>query len=64
VAHVWIVRHGKAQISTPTHGVTTQYLVEDDVNPTGLPQVFDEVVNGAVTRTYTYGLQSIRLLQS
>jgi RHS repeat-associated protein len=39
--------------------VTTQYLVEDDVNPTGLPQVLDEIVNGAVTRTYTYGLQRI-----
>ena len=32
---------------------------EDDVNPTGYPQVFDETVNGLVTRTYTYGLQRI-----
>jgi hypothetical protein len=39
-------------------GVTTQYLV-DDLNPTGLPQVVEEVVNGAVQRTYTYGLQRI-----
>jgi RHS repeat-associated protein len=39
-------------------GVTTQYLV-DDLNPTGLPQVVEEVVNGAVTRQYTYGLQRI-----
>jgi RHS repeat-associated protein len=39
--------------------VTTQYLVEDDVNPTGLPQVFEESVNGIVQRTYTYGLQRI-----
>jgi RHS repeat-associated protein len=38
--------------------VTTQYLV-DDLNPTGLPQVVEEVVNGAVTRQYTYGLQRI-----
>jgi RHS repeat-associated protein len=38
--------------------VTTQYLV-DDLNPTGLPQVVEEVVNGAVTRQYTYGLQGI-----
>jgi RHS repeat-associated protein len=36
-----------------------QYLVEDDINSTGLPQVMDEIVNGAVTRTYTYGLQRI-----
>ena len=39
-------------------GVITQYLV-DDLNPTGLPQVVEEVVNGAVTRQYTYGLQRI-----
>ena len=38
--------------------MTTQYLV-DDLNPTGLPQVVEEVVNGAVTRQYTYGLQRI-----
>ena len=38
--------------------VTTRYLV-DDLNPTGLPQVVEEVVNGAVTRQYTYGLQRI-----
>lgn len=31
----------------------------DSLNPTGLPQVLDEVVNGSVTRTYTYGLQRI-----
>jgi RHS repeat-associated protein len=29
------------------------------VNPTGYPQVFDELTNGVVTRTYTYGLQRI-----
>jgi RHS repeat-associated protein len=40
------------------NGVTTQYLV-DDLNPTGLPQVVEEVVNDAVTRQYTYGLQRI-----
>jgi len=38
--------------------VTTQYLV-DDLNPTGYAQVVEEVVNGAVTRQYTYGLQRI-----
>jgi RHS repeat-associated protein len=43
--------------------VTSQYLVEDDVNPTGLPQVVEELTGpigaGVVTRTYTYGLQRI-----
>jgi len=29
------------------------------VNPTGLPQVFEESVNGVVQREYTYGLQRI-----
>jgi len=40
-----------------------KYLVEDDVNPTGLPQVFEESVNGVVLRTYTYGptAQSARI---
>ena len=41
---------------------TTQYLV-DDLNPTGYPQVVDELVgpigSAAVQRTYTYGLQRI-----
>jgi RHS repeat-associated protein len=31
----------------------------DDLNPTGYAQVVEEVVNGAVTRQYTYGLQRI-----
>ena len=39
-------------------GVATNYLV-DTLNPTGLPQVLDETVNGAVTRTYAYGLQRV-----
>jgi RHS repeat-associated protein len=46
-------------VTTASGTVTTQYLVEDDVNPTGLPQVVEELVNGAVTRQYTYGLQRI-----
>lgn len=37
---------------------STQYLVSE-VNPTGLPQVVDEIVSGAVQRTYTYGLARI-----
>jgi YD repeat-containing protein len=47
------------RVAETASGVTTQYLVEDDVNPTGLPQVFDETVNGVVQRTYTYGFQRI-----
>jgi RHS repeat-associated protein len=36
----------------------TRYLV-DDLNPTGYGQVVEEIVSGAVTRQYTYGLQRI-----
>jgi len=31
------------RVAKTANGVTTQYLVEDDVNPTGLPQVVDEL---------------------
>jgi RHS repeat-associated protein len=51
------------RVAKIVNGVTTQYLV-DDLNPTGLPQVVEEVVNGAVTRQYTYGLQRISENQS
>jgi RHS repeat-associated protein len=48
------------RVAKTVNGVTTQYLVESDLNPTGYPQVFDELnTGGAVTRTYTYGLQRI-----
>jgi RHS repeat-associated protein len=48
------------RISKTVNGVTTQYLVESDLNPTGYPQVFDELNgSGVVTRTYAYGLQRI-----
>jgi len=47
------------RVAKTANGVATRYLVEDDVNPTGLPQVFDELTGGVVTRTYTYGLQRI-----
>ena len=52
---------GEGQVSTVrvNMGVTTKSLIVDDVNPTGLPQVFEESVNGVVQRTYTYGLQRI-----
>jgi RHS repeat-associated protein len=51
------------RVAKTVNGVSTQYLVEDDVNPTGLPQVVEELTGsfgaGVVTRTYTYGLQRI-----
>jgi RHS repeat-associated protein len=46
------------RVAKTVNGVTTQYLV-DNLNPTGYPQIFDELSGGAVTRTYTYGLQRI-----
>src|SRR5207244_6408991 len=46
------------RVSESVGGAATKYLV-DTLNPTGLPQVLDEAVNGAVTRTYAYGLQRI-----
>jgi RHS repeat-associated protein len=47
------------RVAKTVNGVTTKYLVEDDVNPTGYPQVLDELTGGVVTRTYTYGLQRL-----
>ncbi|MDR5726685.1 MAG: RHS repeat-associated core domain-containing protein [Terriglobia bacterium] len=47
------------RVAKSVSGVVTRYLV-DDLNPTGYPQVVDELNgSGAVTRTYTYGLQRI-----
>jgi len=47
------------RVGKSVNGVVTRYLV-DDLNPTGLPQVMEELNgSGAVTRTYTYGLQRI-----
>jgi RHS repeat-associated protein len=46
------------RVSETVGGTATKYLV-DTVNPTGYAQVIDELVSGAVTRTYAYGLQRI-----
>jgi RHS repeat-associated protein len=46
------------RVAKSVNGVTTRYLI-DDLNPTGLPQVVEELVNGVVQRQYTYGLQLI-----
>src|ERR1035438_10216405 len=51
------------RVAKTVNNVTTWYLVEDDVNPTGLPQVMEEKVGGAVQRVYTYGLQRISQYQ-
>jgi RHS repeat-associated protein len=39
-------------------GTTTQYLI-DYLNPTGLPQIVEEISVGAVQRSYSYGLRRI-----
>jgi RHS repeat-associated protein len=42
------------RVAESVNGLTTQYLV-DDLNPTGYPQVVDELLGGVVSRTYAYG---------
>jgi hypothetical protein len=51
-------RRRKPGLGNRVGGTTTKYLV-DSLNPTGYAQVIDELVGGAVTRTYAYGLQRI-----
>jgi RHS repeat-associated protein len=51
------------RVSETVGGVTTNYLV-DAKNPTGYPQVVDELQSGTVTRTYSYGLERISEKQS
>jgi YD repeat-containing protein len=46
------------RVAKTAGGVTTRYLV-DDRNPTGYAQVLEEIVGGAVARSYTYGLDLI-----
>jgi len=46
------------RVSDTVGGVTTNYLV-DTMNPTGYAQVVDELQNGTVSRTYSYGLERI-----
>src|SRR3974377_431321 len=54
-----IVYDGDGSLVSETVGSTTTKYLVDDKNPTGYSQVMDEIVNGAVTRTYTYGRQLI-----
>jgi RHS repeat-associated protein len=42
------------RVAKTVGGVTTRYLL-DDLNPTHYSQVVEELVNGSVQRTYTYG---------
>ena len=42
------------RVSKTAAGLTTAYLV-DDLNPTGYPQVVEELVGGNVSRSYLYG---------
>jgi len=61
---VMIVYDGDGnRVSETVGGVTTSYLV-DTQNPTGYAQVVDELQSGAVTRTYSYGLERISEAQS
>jgi len=46
------------RVSETVAGVTRQYLV-DMQSPSGYAQVVDELQNGAVTKTYSYGLERI-----
>jgi RHS repeat-associated protein len=56
---VAIVHDGDGnRVSETVGSTTTKYLI-DTLNPTGYSQVLDELVGGAVTKTYTYGLQRI-----
>jgi RHS repeat-associated protein len=58
-AAVTIVYDGDGKrVSETIGGTTTKFLV-DGKNPTGYSQVMEEIVNGAVTRTYTYGRRLI-----
>jgi hypothetical protein len=50
------------RVAKTVNGVTTRYPV-DDLNPTGYALVVEESANGAVQRSYTYGLQRIDVIQ-
>jgi RHS repeat-associated protein len=46
------------RVSKTVAGVTTGFLVAD-LNPTGFPQVVEELQNGSVVRSYSFGLELI-----
>jgi len=43
------------RVAKTAGGITTRFLI-DNVNPTGLAQVIEELTGGTVQRTYTFGL--------
>jgi RHS repeat-associated protein len=51
------------RVAKTAGGVTTGFLV-DDRNPTGYAQVLEEVVGGAVERSYAYGLKLVSQKQA
>ena len=51
------------RVSETVAGITTNYLVADQ-NLTGFAQVFEELQNGGVTRSYSYGLELINQHQT
>lgn len=51
------------RVSETVAGVTTKYLVADQ-NLTGYTQVLDELQNGVVSRSYSYGLELINERQT
>lgn len=51
------------RVSEAVGGTTTNYLV-DTQNPTGYAQVVDELQNGTVARTYSFGLDRISETQT
>jgi RHS repeat-associated protein len=47
--------HGDGNLDSKTAGgVTTRYLI-DELNPTGLSQIVEELQGGVIQRAYTYG---------
>src|SRR3989441_359244 len=42
------------RVAKTVNGVTTRYLVDSN-NPTGYPQVVDEITGNQIARSYTYG---------
>jgi RHS repeat-associated protein len=50
------------RVSQTAGGVTTHYLVDTN-NPTGYPQVVEELVGNSVRRVYTYGYRLISQTQ-
>lgn len=51
------------RVNETAGGAATSYLVAD-FNPTGYAQVVDELQNGIVSRTYSYGLELINQRQT